>query len=427
MATKTHPAIEKLLISAFYVTDNNLSVERFATHRNIYYTKNKQMMLGIKQPKAATKVSFDEIISLVQSRLPTLGMINAKKLSNIIRHMKNQKIQRIQRSSYITTIFCSIIERLIHGFQGRGFLTTIERADKLIAQLDQNGQALQQEYSEDAKAYRRWVYKQTISACYQGYILNGREVHINNTLVQTRSYLYTHSTALPEAQTSGLATYEVMETDTLSALIALKQENNVPVGMNFANAYTPGGGVQSGAGAQEEAICRCSNHIFGLNPAWYPLPEYGGIYTPHVFVIRESEQNGFAFRKPVEVALVAVAAYDMRETSCDFAKFAPDIADMESSLLNNQEFMEGMKNKLRNMFRTMALNGHKDIVLGAWGSGAFNIPPKVVANCFHAVLKEGEFAHCFRRVVFAIHVRNEKDRKNLEVYTNLCSDLNMEI
>ena len=46
---------------------------------------------------------------------------------------------------------------------------------------------------------------------------------------------------------------------------------------NFASATNPGGGVTTGAGAQEECICRCSTPVF--------LPENPGdaesFYTPH--------------------------------------------------------------------------------------------------------------------------------------------------
>ena len=46
---------------------------------------------------------------------------------------------------------------------------------------------------------------------------------------------------------------------------------------NFASASNPGGGVEKGANAQEECLCRCSGLFFSLN-----TPKmWDGFYTPH--------------------------------------------------------------------------------------------------------------------------------------------------
>lgn len=46
---------------------------------------------------------------------------------------------------------------------------------------------------------------------------------------------------------------------------------------NFASASNPGGGVERGANAQEECLCRCSDLYFCLN-----TPEMlNGFYRPH--------------------------------------------------------------------------------------------------------------------------------------------------
>lgn len=50
-----------------------------------------------------------------------------------------------------------------------------------------------------------------------------------------------------------------------------------------------------------------------------------------------------------------------------------------------------MKYKIRLMLRIAAKHGHRSLVLGALGCGAFHNPPKDVAKAFLEVFKEPEF------------------------------------
>ena len=60
-------------------------------------------------------------------------------------------------------------------------------------------------------------------------------------------------------------------------------------------------------------------------------------------------------------------------------------------------------NKIRTIFRVALANGHDSLVLGAFGCGAFRLPPEAVARQFMNALKaEPEFVGRFRAVVFAI-------------------------
>ena len=49
--------------------------------------------------------------------------------------------------------------------------------------------------------------------------------------------------------------------------------------------------------------------------------------------------------------------------------------------------------------------GYQNLVLGAWGCGAFGNDPNLVAECFHTVLYGGGWIRHFERVVFAIKGR----------------------
>ncbi|MBQ6337554.1 MAG: TIGR02452 family protein [Kiritimatiellae bacterium] len=59
-------------------------------------------------------------------------------------------------------------------------------------------------------------------------------------------------------------------------------------------------------------------------------------------------------------------------------------------------------NKIRTIFRIALANGHDSLVMGAFGCGAFQLPPEAVAEQFARALGEPEFAGRFRIVIFAI-------------------------
>src|SRR5205814_7169654 len=68
-----------------------------------------------------------------------------------------------------------------------------------------------------------------------------------------------------------------------------------------------------------------------------------------------------------------------------------------------------MRTKVRLMLRMAALNGHRRLVLGALGCGAFNNPKEEVVKLFKEVFAEPEFkGGWWKEVVFAV-LDTEKD------------------
>lgn len=62
-----------------------------------------------------------------------------------------------------------------------------------------------------------------------------------------------------------------------------------------------------------------------------------------------------------------------------------------------------MLNKIRLTLRVAAIKGHKKLVLGALGCGAFHNPREKVAECFLRVFEEPEFrGGWWEEVVFAV-------------------------
>ena len=64
--------------------------------------------------------------------------------------------------------------------------------------------------------------------------------------------------------------------------------------------------------------------------------------------------------------------------------------------------VDGVKNKMRTIFRIGLQHGHDSLVLGALGCGAFANPPHHIARLFHEVMEELEFVNKYKLIVFAI-------------------------
>ena len=197
---------------------------------------------------------------------------------------------------------------------------------------------------------------------------------------------------------------KVENMDCLLAAEKLLEEGYHPAVLNMASRQNPGGGVQTGAGAQEENLFRRTNLFqslyqfapyasnFGLHKSKYQYPldrNFGGIYTPHAIVFRGTEQDGYPLLdKPFQMSFIAVAGINRPA--------------LESSERIVSELVESVKNKIRTIFRIGILHGHDSLVLGALGCGAFRNPPSHIAKLFQEVMEEPEFKNKYKLLLFAI-------------------------
>ena len=190
--------------------------------------------------------------------------------------------------------------------------------------------------------------------------------------------------------------------------------------LNLANRQNPGGGVIRGSSAQEEYLFHCSDYykflyIFAyyaerygltLSSHQYPMDRnFGGIYSPGVIIFRENETRGYELIKyPWQVNMIAVAG----------------MVNPETEIINGKEYIipelaEGVRNKIRTIYRIACENNQRNLVLGALGCGAFHNPPEHVANLFLEVLREKEFKGAFSKICFAVksHQAPEKSANYL--------------
>ena len=147
-------------------------------------------------------------------------------------------------------------------------------------------------------------------------------------------------------------------------------------------------------------MCYRSSLSFTLKFKYYPLPEAGGIYSPTVVVIRENMSSGHGLMdlsKPDDLPVfscVSVAAVR-----------GPPV---EKDAGGNERYRrardrEIMKEKMRVVLRVSAVRGHRVLVLGALGCGAFANPRGEVVECWKEVFSEREFqGGWWEQIVFAV-------------------------
>lgn len=207
---------------------------------------------------------------------------------------------------------------------------------------------------------------------------------------------------------------EVQNVDCLYAGARMKEQGYNPAVLNMASRRNPGGGVTTGAGAQEETLFRRTNLFrslyqfapyaeqYGIKRSHHQYPldrNFGGVYTPDAIYFRDSEQRGYALlEEPVSLSFITVAGMN-RPDLTDDGYIAP-------------YHVEPIKNKIRTIFRMGLNHGHDSLVLGALGCGAFRNPPRHVAHLFHEVMDEPEFKNKYRCVVFAILDDNNAHQKH---------------
>ena len=179
--------------------------------------------------------------------------------------------------------------------------------------------------------------------------------------------------------------------------------------LNFANASHPGGGVRNGAVAQEEDLCRKSSLLFSLesmqarrfyNYNWKQMTNLGTnavIITPRVEIIRDDDNN--LLEESVVVAVMTCAAPNIRD----------GIPDM-----NQEQYDDMVYYRIMRMLLVAASRGYKNLVLGAWGCGAFGNDPKKMSDLFKKAARDTD--GLFETMEFAI-VRNDDKPENYNEFS----------
>ena len=180
--------------------------------------------------------------------------------------------------------------------------------------------------------------------------------------------------------------------------------------LNFASATNPGGGVEKGASAQEECLCRVSTLYPCLadqkmRASFYTPHRKNGnalhnddiIYTPNVLVIKDDDHN--LLSEPFSVDIISCAAPNLRERPAN----QYNTGDTIKVQISDNELLALHEKRARKICSSAIANGVEILILGAFGCGAFCNDPYVVARAYKNVLPE--FEQYFQTIEFAIYCR----------------------
>lgn len=205
--------------------------------------------------------------------------------------------------------------------------------------------------------------------------------------------------------------------------------------LNFASATNAGGGVTKGSNAQEEAICRCSTlypcisdqcvvkqfhnkHREDLKAGQInALYNDDCIYTPRITVFRDD--TGMPMLLPenfwYEVDIISCAAPNLRSKPGNVMN--PN-SGSKGVNIKPIELLELHKKRMSRILDIVKANDAEVVILGAFGCGAFQNPPDVVARAMKEIVKN--YLYSFKTIEFAVYCP-PADTKNYDVFKKILS------
>ena len=187
------------------------------------------------------------------------------------------------------------------------------------------------------------------------------------------------------------------ETTQVAASRLVKEGCDDLVLLNFASARSPGGGFLNGAKAQEEDLARCSALYHCLRPQseYYEKnrSQESMLYTDHI--IYSPRVPWFRARSRDEPGEVFIASV--------ITAPAPNATQGLLRGLAREEIEAALVRRAALVLAIARDQGHRQLLLGAWGCGVFGNDPHVVARAFKQWIESPVFAGVFDRIVFAVY------------------------
>ena len=246
------------------------------------------------------------------------------------------------------------------------------------------------------------------------YSANGIEVSIHSQIQSSLdgSSLYSpDQLAALRTQVSTVSPPVVEVLNGTTQTIAQTMADSGPlVLLNFASARNPGGGFLNGAKAQEEDLCRCS----ALYPTLLRHPTYYNsnreqpclLYTDHAIFSPDvpffkTRGTGHFLEQPFLASIITAPAPNTK----------PYLANFGDPELLEQCF----ERRWRNVLAIASDVGIPNVLLGAWGCGAFGGDPVMASTTAKNAIEACGSA--FDRIVFAIPGKGKLSKRNLEAFT----------
>lgn len=238
------------------------------------------------------------------------------------------------------------------------------------------------------------VAKETLRVVQKGeFSVDGRKVKLGRarlSLATRKAVMYQDGRNLDSKPSDAVPCVYLFRGDAFEAAgwsSKLNSESSVVV-LDFASDSEPGGGYRGNQqGTQEESLCRRSNLGFGLEALGdaFPIPTYGAAFVPEVCVFRGREDAGYPFlSEPFWIG--GVIAASLRCVSSD-----NQLDKKQASFV---------RAKIDGVLAIAKHHGHRTLVLGPWGCGAFGNSARCVAELFSDAI-QGPYGRGLDTIVFA--------------------------
>lgn len=198
---------------------------------------------------------------------------------------------------------------------------------------------------------------------------------------------------------AGACAIEVTDESTQEAARRLVEAQRLErvVLLNFASAKNAGGGFINGAKAQEEDLARCS----ALYPCLRAAPAY---YEANRSSIVDALYTDHMIHSP-EVPFFRTHSRELLDQSFRVSVItapAPNAGVHRQRGGGSKALETKLRHRAGCVLALAEAQGHRNLLLGAWGCGVFRNDPSLVADAFGRWLEHERFAGSFDRVCFAI-------------------------
>ncbi|MBO5497361.1 MAG: TIGR02452 family protein [Oscillospiraceae bacterium] len=200
--------------------------------------------------------------------------------------------------------------------------------------------------------------------------------------------------------------------DSFAAAVELTRKDSEGAGLskpvlvlNFANPVNIGGGVYKGARTQEEDLCRRSSLLRSLESSHaFSYYRYNrGLHT---------HMGSDAILLSPEVEIIKDECLNRMEETCIVAVLtcAAPMISYGTEGLSEEAYRRMFYGRILRVLQCAAYFDYENLVLGAWGCGAFGNDAAVVAELFKDALKDFNWdglsvRELFRNIVFAVRSR----------------------
>ena len=200
--------------------------------------------------------------------------------------------------------------------------------------------------------------------------------------------------------------------------------------LNFASATRPGGGVKTGASAQEECLCRCSTLYPTLTQDWLWRKYYkknrdmqnnlhtdACIYSPDIVICKSD--TDFPEKLKEEdwhtVDVISCAAPNLRREPSNH--YNPETGK-RVKMVPEKLYALHLK-RAQAILNTAAANNVDILITGAFGCGAFANDPHTVAEAWRDAVSD--YRNLFSVIDFAVYCR-PYETENLKTFERILGE-----